>query len=799
MRPLRLQLEGFTCFRDRQEPLQLEGLDLFAISGPTGAGKSSLLDAMIFALFGRVPRMGKVGLGELISLGRDRMAVVLDFRLGDRTYRVTRTAHRTRSSQALLDELRDELEQPLAEGVKTVDEEVKQLLGFDYDTFTRAVILPQGEFAAFLKGRPGEQQKILRDLLRLHVFETMRRLAGEERRRLEAAADGDRRRIDEDFADATPEELAKRRQQAEELAKQLAVTEDALRQLRETVDRRRRQLVRVRELLEPRDKARQRAKQLAERQERETAKSRALTERRQGLVKRGEELARDLSGARSELEAIGYDAELDARLDGVREAAASLSDRRRALQRHTAEAAELAADGRKLQAEAEKRTAEETRAEEAVRAAEVERRERELALREAEHRNHVGLLRRELAPGEPCPVCEQTVDAPPKFAAPPELDALERELRTARSADDEARRRLDAARGATAALRARIEALLQQLEAAGRKTEELESAIADESLRLEEQVGDKIAADQGETVEVRILAAVARVAKQRAEHAAAEERRSRLERQTAEAEQQRRHVEEEAAKLEERLHELAQELAAAEKEVADYERRIREIGAEEGLEAEEKELVELEKRAGEGRHQIGALQGSLGDLERRIARRAELEKGLEEVAASHQRMRQMTLDLRSDRFEAYLLEKTFRELVAGASVRLMDLSQRYTLEFGSGGFQVLDHDNAGQPRSTDTLSGGETFLASVSLALELSEQIQREAGAVSLDSIFIDEGFGSLDPETLEIVTEAIESLPVGGRMVGIITHIPELTRRLPHRIWVDKSTAGSRYRVEEG
>ncbi len=124
----------------------------------------------------------------------------------------------------------------------------------------------------------------------------------------------------------------------------------------------------------------------------------------------------------------------------------------------------------------------------------------------------------------------------------------------------------------------------------------------------------------------------------------------------------------------------------------------------------------------------------------------------------------------------------------------MDLSQRYTLDFAGGGFRVLDHDNAGQPRSTDTLSGGETFLASVSLALELSEQIQREAGAVSLDSIFIDEGFGSLDPETLEIVTEAIESLPTGGRMVGIITHIPELTRRLPFRIWVEKSPTGSRY-----
>jgi exonuclease SbcC len=799
MRPLRLQLEGFTCFRDRQDPLELDGLDLFAISGPTGAGKSSLLDAMIFALFGRVPRMGKVGLGELISLGRDKMTVVLDFRLGDTTYRVARTGHRSRASQAVLAELRGELEQPLGEGVKAVDEEVKRLLGFDYDTFTRAVILPQGEFAAFLKGRPGEQQKILRDLLRLHVFETMRRLAGEEWRKLETMADSDRRRIEEDFADATPAELARRRGEAEALDKRLAVTEESLRGLRRTVEERRRELARVRGLLEPRDKARRRAQELGTRRDAETARRTELGVRRQRLAAAGDKLAGDLSRARSELEAVGYDPELDVRLDRVREAASSLADRRRALGRHSAGVAELAAEGRKLQAEAEKHTAAEARAEERLRTAEARRREREATLRDAEHRNHVGLLRRELAPGEACPVCEQAVAEPPSVPELPELDDLGEELRAARRTEDAARRELDAARGATASVRARIESLLQQIEAANLRTAELESKIAEEEKALEEAVGDKIAGDRGETVEARVLAAVARVGKQRSEHAAAEARRGRLERQAADAEQQRQHLEDEIGKLEVRLAELVREVAEAEKEAHDYDRRIREIGAAEGFEDEEKELAALDTRAGEERQRLGALRGALDDLGKRIARRAELEKEIEGRHASRQRMRQLSQDLRSDRFEAYLLEKTFRELVAGASLRLMDLSQRYTLDFGRGGFQVLDHDNAGQPRSADTLSGGETFLASVSLALELSEQIQREAGAVSLDSIFIDEGFGSLDPETLEIVAEAIESLPTGGRMVGIITHIPELTRRLPHRIWVEKAPNGSRYRVEEG
>jgi exonuclease SbcC len=153
-------------------------------------------------------------------------------------------------------------------------------------------------------------------------------------------------------------------------------------------------------------------------------------------------------------------------------------------------------------------------------------------------------------------------------------------------------------------------------------------------------------------------------------------------------------------------------------------------------------------------------------------------------------------ELRSDGFLDWLLAASLRELVAGASVRLRALSERYTLEVRDGGFCVVDHDNGGELRSADTLSGGETFLTSLALALELSEQVQATAGAVRLDSIFIDEGFGTLDAETLETVAAAIESLPRAGRMVGIITHVAELTERMPARIQVTKGVDGSRVEV---
>jgi exonuclease SbcC len=130
-------------------------------------------------------------------------------------------------------------------------------------------------------------------------------------------------------------------------------------------------------------------------------------------------------------------------------------------------------------------------------------------------------------------------------------------------------------------------------------------------------------------------------------------------------------------------------------------------------------------------------------------------------------------------------------------VRLRELSSgRYTLDYAHDDFFVIDHDNARERRRADTLSGGETFLTSLALALQLSEQVQRAAGAVRLDSLFIDEGFGTLDPETLATVSDAIQQLGRGHRMVGIITHVQELTSALPARIDVIRGPDGSKVKV---
>jgi exonuclease SbcC len=143
-----------------------------------------------------------------------------------------------------------------------------------------------------------------------------------------------------------------------------------------------------------------------------------------------------------------------------------------------------------------------------------------------------------------------------------------------------------------------------------------------------------------------------------------------------------------------------------------------------------------------------------------------------------------------------------KTLAAGGSEWLKQISGgRYDLVVDGQDFVVEDLWNAGETRSVKTLSGGETFLASLALALALAEQLPSLAGSgpgAALESLFIDEGFSHLDAETLDIVASALEVLGQDRRrLIGVITHVPALAERMPARIVVHKSQSGSRVTVE--
>lgn len=160
--------------------------------------------------------------------------------------------------------------------------------------------------------------------------------------------------------------------------------------------------------------------------------------------------------------------------------------------------------------------------------------------------------------------------------------------------------------------------------------------------------------------------------------------------------------------------------------------------------------------------------------------------------------------------ERYVLQWYLAEVLQCANQQLNQLTKgRYRFELkqetgrskGNTGLEInVYDDNAGATRSSHTLSGGESFIAALSLALGLAEVIQSQAGGVAIEALFIDEGFGSLDEEALEMAMEALESIENAGRMIGIISHVRELKERIPQQIIVETSGTGRssiRYQLE--
>lgn len=156
---------------------------------------------------------------------------------------------------------------------------------------------------------------------------------------------------------------------------------------------------------------------------------------------------------------------------------------------------------------------------------------------------------------------------------------------------------------------------------------------------------------------------------------------------------------------------------------------------------------------------------------------------------------------------SYVLGAEFERILHSASLHLDRMSEgRYGMVFSdhrakgsrSGGGLNLEITDTwtGEPREASSLSGGESFLASLSLALGLAEVVQANNGGIELDTLFIDEGFGTLDAETLDMVMGTIESLRDSGRTIGLISHVEEMKNRIPAQIVVEKGQNGSSVRV---
>lgn len=189
------------------------------------------------------------------------------------------------------------------------------------------------------------------------------------------------------------------------------------------------------------------------------------------------------------------------------------------------------------------------------------------------------------------------------------------------------------------------------------------------------------------------------------------------------------------------------------------------------------------------------LRGAWNELGPVLAEQQELEALTELVHGRGQNARKMSL-------RSYVLAARLEEVAIAGTRRLQRMSDgRYSFvhtdeagKFGTRGglgLDVLD-DYSGKVRPTKTLSGGESFLASLALALGLADVVAGETGGAVLDTLFIDEGFGSLDADTLDLVMDTLDELRAGGRVIGLVSHVDEMRQRIPFRLHVRKSRYGS-------
>jgi DNA repair protein SbcC/Rad50 len=217
MRPIKLTLEGFTSFRKRQE-LDFSTLDLFAITGPTGAGKSSLLDAITFALYGKVARLGKNTGTELVSQGTTELKVEFQFAVQQTEYKAIRTWQQ-RAKTAKTDFLLDKLQKGSWERCDRT-QNIEDILRMNFDTFIRVILLPQGKFDEFLKGEPRKRRELLRQLAGFEIFEQMRQEASQRAKRYKAEREGTEQVL-ADLQVPKQQEIIENKQKLETLAQNL--------------------------------------------------------------------------------------------------------------------------------------------------------------------------------------------------------------------------------------------------------------------------------------------------------------------------------------------------------------------------------------------------------------------------------------------------------------------------------------------------------------------------------------------------------------------------------------------------
>ena len=805
MKPLKLVLSAFGPYAGRTEIdfTRLGEQGLYLITGDTGAGKTIIFDALCYALYGETS-----GGTREASMLRSQYAaadvptfVELAFRLRGQEYVVRRNPEyqrpAKRGSGLTLERAAAELRYPDARQPVTktgeVDRAVKELLGLDYKQFTQIAMIAQGQFRKFLDTNTDERSKIFRELFHTEFYQSLQeRLKREALDKYKECEELQRRTaqfLSGISCDAYPEQAAKlalwRQQEFRGCAGEALELVDVVMRLDEA-------------------KQAQNAAAKSELDEQQRALNAQLE-----CFSQLAELENAVRSLQAQKERLQQQADSEAEAKAAREQ--QLASLESAWQE--AQAAQLAAaqeQGEQQRLAARKRDLQDVQAMLARYNEELA----ELEAKRAEYREHMqaytekkqkydaldmaflqaqaGVLAATLKEHEACPVCGSLQH--PQPAVLPQDTPTEQQVKQAQAAMTSAKAYLGDLAGQGRKLNAGCE---RQLQLTLDKSRELLGCAEPEKLPACLQAEQQQTAEQTQALEARLRPLV-QLARQEAQRAAAVTRQ-RASNAQADADAQKRVAE--LAKVEGQLQEKTGQLEQQQRLVADVDEAVlRAQGAE--LAAAQRELEQQDRRLYAAIANNKSITANVRESTEGLRRSEEEYQSLKALADT---MNGRLVGKKHVNLETYIQMHYFDKILRRANVRLLQMtSGQYELcrealdndEVKTGnsktGLDLVVHDHySGRRRSVKTLSGGESFMASLALALGLADEVQSSAGGIQLDAMFVDEGFGSLDDSALQQAVATLQGLSEGHRLVGIISHVHDLMDMIDTQLVVTKRTNG--------
>ena len=871
MKPLKLTMSAFGPYAKETtiDFTKLGDNGIFLVTGDTGAGKTTIFDAISFALYGEAAggnsRRSAKSFRSDYAMPDVPTFVEFEFKHKEHTYRVRRNPEYDAAKKysdgttkrASYAELTDLDSKDSWAGPKIVNDMLKDIIGLTRDQFAQTVMIAQGDFLKILMAKSDERRELFQKLFNTEICAKLRTclkerndLAIKERENLDNTILIAAKRInpepdypgDEPFelykydaryakdllsataklieyetkcvketklgyskAKGAVEQADKELVDAQNTNEKLDVFEsdrrefDTLTQAEAEIEKERAQLAAARS-----------AEQVRPFEEKFNLTQKNLSESEKAIAElriKCEDNKKRLPEAQTALELTQKELP---KADELHDRAQRLRDSLKPLANLAAAQADEALQRRKM--------------EYAFREKEIAK-DRYQEVESAFYRSQYGLIADKLQEGQPCPVCGSVHH--PHLAKLSSDAATQPQMEKAKQEYDRKNEELSEIGSTLSASKAQVDALHRQLEDAGIAPDTQEPEVRKEIAECEEREKElrKAEKEASETLQKLHLEVKSGDTRLQTEENHAQKLRSdlaKLEQAYDEAVRSRNFASREEYKAALRSPAV---IEALERNIRDYE--LKKHNLEVRIEKAKLELagctrkdidaMKLQKRKLErNRDDLQKKETELSILlDRHEGARTEIDKAYKRRCAEAEKWGwinelykacsgQLKVKLT---FEAYVQQYHFKQVVAAASHRLslltdgmfdlrlkeeaMDLRKQSGLDL-----DVFDY-RTGKLRDVSTLSGGESFLASLSLALGMSDVVQAESGGIRLDTMFIDEGFGTLDENALKNAIDLLASLAEGQRLVGVISHVAELGERIDKKIIVRKMQNGSQVEIE--